>query len=105
MPISLRPVERCVRRLSASGLDEVDIAWRIRRTPRYVRQVLTLSDREDRAPVDSRDDRGLRPLERRVLSWRELGASHADLAARFRRSERSVRQVERLAHYKLGLLA
>lgn len=102
MSSNLRPMERTVRRLSANGHDEVDIAWRLRRTPRYVRQVLELSERSDRAGTDSRDDRGLRPIERRVLWWREQGLTHDDLAPRFRRGPRFLEQVERLAHYKLA---
>ena len=42
----------------------------------------------------------LRPLERRVLKWRAGGASLADVASRFRRSPRSIEQIERLANYK-----
>jgi len=42
----------------------------------------------------------LRPLERRVLKWREDGASPSDIAVRFRRHPRSIEQIERLARYK-----
>jgi hypothetical protein len=44
----------------------------------------------------------LRPIERRVLRWRERGADYAEIGPRFRRSPGFVQRVENLAHYKLG---
>jgi hypothetical protein len=41
-------------------------------------------------------------VERRVLRWRDQGASHADIAPRFHRSPEFVEQVENLARYKLA---
>jgi hypothetical protein len=88
-----------MQRLSDEGMDDVEIAWRFRRSPRYVRQVRELSARPDRS---RRDDGGrLRPIERRVLSWREHGVTYEDLAPRFRRGVGYLRQVEHLARYKL----
>ncbi|MFN2506921.1 MAG: hypothetical protein ABR540_22360, partial [Acidimicrobiales bacterium] len=43
----------------------------------------------------------LRPLERRVLRWRALGADYEQISPRFRRTPEFLRQVESLAHYKL----
>lgn len=101
----LRPIERRIRRLADEGIDEVEIAWRFRRSPRFVRQILELT----KVPRDGRTaaagpgprDR-LRPLERRVLWWRDQGLDHEELASRFRRGPAFLRQVEELAHYKLS---
>lgn len=97
----LRPIERRMRRMSEAGIDEVEIAWRFRRSPRYVRRVLDLSEHAGRSPHSSTDARGLRPLERRVLHLREQGADFNEMAPRFRRRPRSLAQVEQLATYKL----
>ncbi len=88
-----------MQRLSDEGMNDVEIAWRFRRSPRHVRQVRELSARPDRS---RRHDGGrLRPIERRVLSWREHGVTYEDLAPRFRRGVGYLRQVEHLARYKL----
>jgi hypothetical protein len=44
----------------------------------------------------------LRPVERRILRWRDRGANHADIAPRFHRSPEFVEQVENLARYKFA---
>lgn len=97
----LRPVERRVRHGLASGLSEDEVALRFRRTPEWVRRVAEWSEipRSDVRPVPVSP---LRPLERRVLSWRESGADHADIGARFGRGSDFIAQVERLALYKLA---
>ena len=41
---ALRPVERVVRRLVESGVDPADVAWRLHRSPRSVKQILELSN-------------------------------------------------------------
>lgn len=98
---SRRPIERRMRKLADAGASDVEIAWRFRRTPRGVRQVMALSDvrRGDARPTAAD---GLRPLERRVLRWREGGADLDEVAARFRRRPWSIEQVEQLARYKLA---
>lgn len=96
----LRPIERRMRRLADAGATDVEIAWRFRRTPRYVRQVMTLSDRP-RGHAHPQPSAALRPIERRVLRWRDDGADYNELAARFRRRPAFIRQVEQLARYKL----
>lgn len=83
-------------------MDEVEIAWRFRRTPRFVRQVRALADRPAPSARLDTDERGLRPIERRVLFWRAQGLAATDLAPRFRRTPAFITQVERLANYKLG---
>lgn len=97
--IRLRPLERRVLRLTEAGVDDVEIAWRFRRTPRFIRQVRDLAGVERLAPA--RSDR-LRPIERRVLRWREQGLTHEELSPRFRRTPAFLEQVERLAQHKLS---
>ena len=97
----LRPIERKMLRLVAAGAGDVEIAWRFRRTPKSVRQVVAyarLPRGDDRLPSRG----GLRPIERRVLWWRDRGVEFDDLAARFRRGPDFLEQVERLARYKLA---
>jgi hypothetical protein len=97
----LRPIERRMLKLADAGADDVEIAWRFRRTPKNVRQVIACSrlPRQDGRPPAPE---GLRPIERRVLRWRDEGTDFADLAARFRRRPGFLEQVEQLARYKLA---
>jgi hypothetical protein len=39
----LRPIERRMLKLSKAGADDIEIAWRFRRTPKGVRQVMACS--------------------------------------------------------------
>lgn len=99
----LRPLERRVLRLTEQGIDDVEIAWRFRRTPRFIRQVRDLAGVERAAPVAPlRSEVRLRPIERRVLRWRDQGLSHEELSPRFRRTPAFLEQVERLARHKLA---
>lgn len=97
----MRPVERRVLRWAEAGLDDVEIGRRFGRGERWVAQVRVLAGvpRSGRAPVLSG---GLRPIERRVLWWREQGSDHAELSGRFRRSPEFLARVEAFAHYKLA---
>jgi DNA-binding CsgD family transcriptional regulator len=100
--VTLRPVERVVRRLVESGVDSTEVAWRLRRSPRSVKQILELSTRARtvvRSPVPP--PQVLRPIERRILAWRAQGASYAEIAARFRRSPDFIRRVEGIALAKV----
>ena len=99
---SLRPVERRVLRWAAAGVDDAEIGRRFGRGERWVAQVRILAGvpRTGRSPV--RSD-ALRPIERRVLRWREQGSDHAELSGRFRRSPDFLARVEAFAHYKLAL--
>ena len=92
------PIERRMLRLSDEGVGHEEIARRFRKTPGFVRRVLALA----RVPrdTDGRRPQPLRPVERRVLKWRDNGASASDIASRFRRQPRSIEQIERLARYK-----
>ena len=98
----LRPIERRIRRLVAAGVDPAEVAWRFRRNRRSVPQILALSSRPHRESSSSTNPQVLRPLERRILAWREAGASYAEIGARFRRSPQFVRRVEDLARAKLA---
>jgi len=96
----LRPIERRIRRLVDEGAADDDIARRFRRSPAYVRRVLALSDLPGRAAMPSSS--ALRPLERRILRWREQGAEPAEIGPKFRRSSDFVERVEGFARYKLS---
>jgi hypothetical protein len=88
-------------RLVDEGVEEQEICRRFKRGPRFVQQVIELS-RVSRE-IDGRSDRQmLRPLERRVLQWRQQGVGYDELAPRFRRSPEFLERVEALAAYKLG---
>jgi DNA-binding CsgD family transcriptional regulator len=100
MPSShLRPLERRVLRLSGEGLDDAEIARRFNRSPRFIRQVLDLTEVE-RSGTGSSSAGGLRPLERRRLRWRESGAGYDEPAPRFRRSPGFLARVEELARWR-----
>ena len=92
------PMERRMARLSEQGLGNDEIARRFRRSPGFVQRVLTLA-RVPRAGTGP-DSSPLRPVERRVLKWRDSGASPSEIAPLFRRQPRSIEQIERLARYK-----
>ena len=97
----LRPLERRVLRLVDEGVDEQEIGRRFKRGPRFVHQVIALTDVARQ--TDGRSDTHvLRPLDRRVLQWRQEGAGYDELAPRFRRSPEFLERVEALAVYKLG---
>jgi hypothetical protein len=96
----MRPIERRMVKLAEAGAADVEIAWRFRRTPKYVRQVMACAHLRRENGTGSLGP--LRPIERRLLQWRDQGADFADLAARFRRRPESLQQIERLARYKLA---
>jgi len=98
----LRPVERTVLRLQRAGLSENEIAWRLRRSPGYVRRTSALAQRpQPAAPRTERVAWDLRPIERRVLRSRERGVDPVETAARLRRTPEWVQNVGRFADYKL----
>ena len=97
----LRAIERRMLKLSQAGTDDIEIAWRFRRTPKGVRQVIAYSQLP-RGDIRPPTPGGLRPIERCVLRWRDEGADFADLASRFRRGPAFLEQVEMLARYKLA---
>jgi hypothetical protein len=100
-PEHLRPVERRIRRLIELDIPRDEIAERFRRTPEFVDRVVEWSELSGRAGPDPSSAR-LRPVERRILRWRDEGASPAEIGPRFHRSPGFVEQVETLARYKLA---
>ncbi len=98
----LRPIERTVRRLQEDGLSNTEVAWRLRRSPGYVRRVESFSRME--RPVGALVDTGaLRPIEQCVLNSLQAGAGYAEIAARLRRSPTYVLRVERFANLRMEL--
>jgi DNA-binding CsgD family transcriptional regulator len=97
----LRPVESRMVALRDSGVETAEIASRFRKSPEFVERVLFLTEIPRRRR--SSGDRDLRPIERRILDMRAAGMEHDEIARRFRRSPRSVRQIEGLAMYREGM--
>jgi hypothetical protein len=97
----LRPVERRIRSLVQRDVPVSDIAERFRRSPEFIERVIELSELSTRTGPTS-SSATLRPLERRILRWRDQGASPAEIGPRFHRSPGFVERVEHLARYKLN---
>jgi DNA-binding CsgD family transcriptional regulator len=97
----LRALERRILRLSDAGVGEEEIARRFRRSPDMIRRVIVLAGLPRPHSVHP-SPQPLRPLERRILRWREGGSDYAAIGVRFRRSAAHVERVEGLARYKLA---
>ena len=99
----LRPLERRVLRLAADGVPHEEIARRFRRSPAFIRRVIDLTDvPRTGATTATAANETLRPIERRVLRWREQGAAADEIGPRFNRSPEFIARVEDLAHFKLA---
>jgi DNA-binding CsgD family transcriptional regulator len=101
---ALRPLERRVLQLVDEGYDDSEIARRFRRSPAMIRRIVGFTDiprSETRTGGIPARTAPLRPLEQRVLRWREDGSDYIDIGRRFGRSPDHVRRVEALARYKL----
>jgi DNA-binding CsgD family transcriptional regulator len=95
---NLRPLERRVIRLAEEGVVPGEIGRRFHRSTDSIERVLMLASLPGRqAP---RHHEGLRPLERRLLRWREQGAAPEEMADRFRRGPDYIERVLALADYK-----
>jgi DNA-binding CsgD family transcriptional regulator len=96
----LRPIERRITSLVEGGLTPAETGRRFHRSGNYVEQVLRLAElpRRDARPGAAADP--LRPLERRLLRWRDQGADPRTVARMFRRSPEHIRRVLALADYK-----
>jgi DNA-binding CsgD family transcriptional regulator len=107
-PDDLRPLERRVLRLRAEGQDDAEIGRRFHRSPEHIGRVADLARIARHPSADRREaaehadsDEDLRPLERRVLAWRDEGATPEEIAPRFKHSPEHMARVEDLARYKL----
>lgn len=96
---NLRPLERRIAAMRDDGLPSGEIARRVRRSPAQVERILQWISIPRSEPPPQRSPR---PIELRVLALRAAGESHAEVGSRFRRSARFIRQVEGLAHFRLG---
>ncbi len=101
VPRTMRPLERRVTKLVDDGIGETEIARRFRRSPEMIHRILGMASFPASASALPAPNALLRPLERRVLQWREAGAGYDEISTRFRRSVAGVQQVERLARYKV----
>ena len=98
---ALRPLERRVVQLVDDGVATTEIADRFRRSPEMITRIVGMAALPGRTTVAPASGEVLRPLERRVLRWRETGAAYEEIGARFGRSAAHIEQVEQLARYKL----
>jgi len=96
----LRPVERRVLQMRDEGVALEEIGRRIRKSPAMVERIITWTSIPRSKPPARRSPTA---IERRVLALRGAGESHEEIGARFRRGADHIRQVEGLAHYRLGL--
>jgi len=91
-------LERRVSRLASAGVATGEIGLRFHRSRDFIERVLVLSQLPGRrAP---QEQPGLRPLERRLLRWRDEGAKPQELAHRFQRGPEHIDRVLALADYK-----
>jgi len=99
----LRPLERQIMKLSRQGQSPVEIGRRFRRSPGFITRIMAMSEMpRTTAPAPTGGAANpLRPIERRVLWWREQGAAYPDIASRFRRTPEFIRRVEDFARFKL----
>jgi DNA-binding CsgD family transcriptional regulator len=97
-----RPIERRLLRLVAEGHDDADIGRRFKRSPATIGRLIVMAGLPRPAGAATEQPPVLRPLERRVLRWRESGADPAEIGARFRRSADHISRVEGFARHKLA---
>ena len=90
-----RPLERRVLSWLERGYDASEVGPRFRRSPEFIDRVSVLA-RLPRGAVGPGQS-GLRPLERRILRWRDQGASFDEIATRFRRSPQFIERVVDMA--------
>lgn len=98
-PPHLRPIERRVLDMHGGDVSVAEIATRIRRTPEFVERLIGWTEIPRNG---TSSERQLSPIQRRVLDLRADGESHSEIAAKFKKTERFIRQVEGLAHFKEG---
>lgn len=97
---SLRPMERRVLKMRDAGISVDEIGSRLKKSPEFIERVLEWTEIPRRGKTR---DAILTPLESRVLALISEGEDAETIARRFKRSERFIRQVEGLAHFRKGL--
>ncbi|HTL84817.1 MAG TPA: hypothetical protein VL856_06510 [Acidimicrobiia bacterium] len=95
----LRPIERRVTRLAEDGVVPDEIGRRFNRSGEFIERVLEFANLPGRRA--SQAHAGLRPIERRLLWWRDQGVSTYELADRFRRGPNHIERVLEYADLKL----
>ncbi|MEE8375614.1 MAG: hypothetical protein V3S26_04780 [Acidimicrobiia bacterium] len=96
----LRPLERRVLSMVDDGVGIDEISSRIRKSPEHVERIIQWTSIPRSKPSERRSPS---PVERRVLALLDAGETHEEVGRRFRRGADYIRQVEGLAHYRLGL--
>jgi DNA-binding CsgD family transcriptional regulator len=102
--VTRRAIERRVLRLAAEGYDDAEIGRRFKRSPAMIGRLIAMAELPRPESPGPQPASVLRPLERRVLRWRDAGADHAEIGARFRRSAGHISRVEGFARRKLANL-
>ncbi|MFQ5966946.1 MAG: hypothetical protein ACE5MI_04965 [Acidimicrobiia bacterium] len=100
----LRPLERAVLARLDEGLTTEEIAERFRAGTDHIERVISYTKIPRTTAASDQSYGGLRPLERRVLYWRDRGLSHAQIGDMFGRSPAHIRRVEGLAYLRKGRL-
>lgn len=98
-----RAIERVVLRMSEQDIPDAEIARRLGRRVRSIRQIRWLAGM--RPFTDQRTGRSagtphLTPIERCVLRLRNAGESYGLIGTRVQRSGAQVRRIEAYAHFK-----
>ena len=96
-----RAIERRMTSMAAAGVTPAETGRRFHRSDRYVEQVLRLAQMPrtiDARPSSVGSD--LRPLERRLLRWRDEGTDPGDVATMFGRTPEHIARVLALVDYK-----
>jgi hypothetical protein len=87
--------------MADAGLTPAETGRRFHRSGRYVEQVLRLAQIPRKSEGQSSPvGVSLRPLERRLLRWRDQGVDAGELAAMFGRSPEHIERVLALVDYK-----
>lgn len=97
---NLRPVERRIVAMRDAGVATDEIAKRFGRSPAQIERIIKWTAIPRSGPPQQRSPRA---IESRVLMLRAAGETHAEVGTRFRRSAGFIRQIEGLAHFRIGL--
>ncbi len=96
----LRPLERRVLDMRDDGVDIDEIGRRLRKSPEHVERIIAWASIPRSKPPLRRSPS---PVETRVLALLHAGETHEEVGRRFHKGAGYIRQVEGLAHYRLGL--